>query len=86
MLVQHCVAAKPCKNTSNATYKEHIKMTPWEMMHGREKDISNFRAFRCMAWVYQNKDRRGNTPASNRFLCAVKAIYLRFATDHSMRV
>jgi hypothetical protein len=44
--------AMAAKDARNVTYKERIRMTPWEMMHGSKKDISYFRAFGCMVSGY----------------------------------
>jgi hypothetical protein len=52
-------AAMAAKVARKFTYKERIGMTLWETMNRGKKDISYFRAFGCMAWVYMNKDRRG---------------------------
>ena len=33
-------------------------MTPYQAMYGEKKDVSDFRAFCCLAWVYPDKQRR----------------------------
>lgn len=69
-------AALTAKDARNEIFKDHCKMNPWEML-----DTFNFRAWGCKAWVYLNKDRRGN---GKHLLCTVEAINLGFATDHDM--
>ncbi len=32
-----------------------IQMNPWKMVHGSKQDVSGFRAFGCMAYLYMNK-------------------------------
>ena len=45
-------AAAAGKDARNVTYKERIGMSPYQAMFGEKKDISDFRAFGCRAWVY----------------------------------
>jgi hypothetical protein len=42
----------------NVTYKARIGTTPWKAMHGGKKDVSQFSAFGCRAWVHLNSERR----------------------------
>ena len=49
-------AAKAGKDARHVTYKE--LMSPYQAMYGEKKDVSNFRAFGCRAWVYLDKQRR----------------------------
>ncbi len=76
-------AALNAKDAYNVTYKDQTCMTlsQWEMMYGSKKDISGFRAFRCLSYVHINNDRRGN---GMHLPLAVKAIYLGFASDNNM--
>ncbi len=63
-----------------STYKERIGTTPWTRMHGERRDVSLFRAFGCMAWVYLNSERRDKGKHSQR---AVEAIFLGFKPNTS---
>ena len=51
-------AATAGKDASNVTFKERIGMTPHQAMYGEKKDVSDFRAFGCRAWVYLDKQSR----------------------------
>ena len=42
----------------NDTFKERVVMSPYQAMYGEKKDVSDFRAFGCRAWVYLDKQRR----------------------------
>ena len=46
------------KDARNVTFKERIKLTPYQAMYGEKKDVSDFRAFGCRAWVHLDKQRR----------------------------
>ncbi len=74
-------AALAAKDARNVTYKERIRKTPWEIMYGSKKNVSDYRAFGCLSYVYMNKDRRGN---GKHLSLASKAIHLGFASDHNM--
>ena len=51
-------AATAGKDARNVTFKERIKMTPYQAMYGEKKDHqTDFRAFGCRAWVYLDKQR-----------------------------
>ena len=45
-------AATAGKDARNVAFKEHSKMTPYQAMYGEKKNVSDFRAFGCRAWVY----------------------------------
>ena len=51
-------AATAGKDARNVTYKERIVMSPYQAMYGEKKDVSDFRAFGCRAWVHLDKLRR----------------------------
>jgi hypothetical protein len=34
------------------TFKELIGMTQYQAMYGEKKDVSDYQAFGCRAWVY----------------------------------
>jgi hypothetical protein len=51
-------AASAGKDARNATFKERIGMTPHQAMYDEKRDLSDFRAFGCRAWVYLDKRRR----------------------------
>ena len=74
-------AALAANDARNVTYKEHIRMTPWEIMYGSKKNVSDYLAFGCLSYVYMNKDRRGNGKHLSQ---ALNAIHLGFASDHNM--
>ena len=76
-------AATAGKDACNAVYKERIKTSPHHAMYGEPKDVSRFRAFRCKAVVYLNKDRRANGKHTAR---GVDAINLGFAQNTSAYV
>ena len=52
-------AAAAGKAARNVTFKERIGMSPYQAMygHGEKRDVSDFRAFGCRAWVYLDKQR-----------------------------
>jgi hypothetical protein len=68
-------AALAAKDACNVTYKERICKTPWEMMYGSKKNVSDYRAFGCLSYMYMTKDRRENGKHLSR---ASKAIHLGF--------
>jgi hypothetical protein len=74
-------AALAAKDARNVTYNERIRLTPYLYMYGKKKDISQFRAFGCQAYMYLNEERRGKGKDIPR---AVEAINLCFATDHNI--
>ncbi len=37
------------------TFKERISMTQNQAMYGEKKDVSDYQAFECRAWVYLDK-------------------------------
>ena len=47
-------AGKDARNVT-VTFKERIGMPPYQAMYGEEKDVSDFKAFGCRAWVYLDK-------------------------------
>ena len=55
-------AATAGKDARNVTFKERIRvgMTPHQAMYGEKKDVSDYRAFGCRAYVYEDKQRRAN--------------------------
>ena len=55
-------------------------MTPDEDMYGEKKDVSDFRAFGCRAWVYLDKQRREKGKHTTR---AKEAVYVGFADNMS---
>jgi hypothetical protein len=71
-------AATAGKDARNFTFKERIGMTPYQVMHGEKKDVSNFRAFGCRAWVYLDKQRREKGKHTPR---AKKAVYVGFVPN-----
>ena len=50
-------AATAGKDARNVTFKERIRMTPHQAMYGEKKDVSDYRAFGCRAYVYEDKQR-----------------------------
>jgi hypothetical protein len=53
-------------------------MTPYQAMYGEKKDVSNFRAFGCRAWVYLDKQRREKGKHTPR---AKEAVYVGFVPN-----
>ena len=72
-------AATAGKDARNVTFKERIGMTPYQVMYGEKKDVSNFRAFRCRAWVYLDMSKpefsRGKSKTFQPFNRAFSALY-----------
>ena len=52
-------------------------MTPHQAMYGEKKDVCDYRAFGCQAYVYEDKQRRANGKHTPR---AKEAIYV--GTEH----
>jgi hypothetical protein len=73
-------AATAGKDARNVTFKERIGMTPYQAMYGEKKDVSNFRAFGCRAWVYLDKQRREKGKHTQR---AKEAVYVGFVPNMS---
>ncbi len=71
-------AATNWKNCQNATYKLSINSTPYLELYGKEKDLSRFRLFGCLAYMHVHKDcsERGETVEH-----AIEVINFGFATD-----
>ena len=56
-------------------------MTPHrQAMYGEKKDVSDYRAFGCRAYVYEDKQRRANGKHTPR---AKEAIYVGFVPNMS---
>ena len=55
-------------------------MTPYQAMYGEKKDVSNFRAFQCRAWVYLDKQRQEKGKHTPR---AKEAVYVGFVLNMS---
>ncbi len=64
----------------NGTYKARIGTTPWKLMHGEKKDVSQFRAFGCRAWVNLKSERREKGKHTPR---AIEAIHLGYEPNTS---
>ena len=73
-------AANAGKDARNVTFKERIGMSRYQAMYGEKKDVSDFRAFGCSAWVYLDWQRREKGKHTPR---AKEAIYVGF-TDNTM--
>ena len=54
--------------------------TPWTLMYGAPKDVSQFRAFGCRAFVHLNPDRREK---GKHTALALKAVCLGFEPNTS---
>ncbi len=68
------------KDASNVTFKERIGMTQYQAMYGEKKDISNYLAFGCRAWVYLDKQHREKGKHTPR---AKEAVYVGFVPNMS---
>ena len=55
-------------------------MTPHQAMHGEKKDVSDYRAFACRAYVYGDKQSRANGKHTPR---AKKDMYVGFVPNMS---
>jgi hypothetical protein len=66
-------AASAGKDARNKTFKEEIRTMLHQAIYGKKRDMSDFRAFCCRAWVYLDK----HTPR------AKEAIYVGFANNMS---
>ena len=75
-----CRAATAGKDARNVTFRERIGKTQHQAMYGEKKDVSDCRAFRCRAYVYEDKQRRANGKHTPR---AKEAIYVGFAPNMS---
>ena len=73
-------AATAGKDARNVTFNERIGMTPYQAMYGEKKDVSDYRAFGCRAYVYENKQRQANGKHTPR---AKEAIYVGFVPNMS---
>ena len=73
-------AANAGKDARNVTYKERIWMFPYQAMYGEKKDVSDFRAFGCRAWVHLDKQRREKAKHTPK---AKEAIYVGFTNNMS---
>ncbi len=49
-------AAAAGTDVRNASFKAHIKASPHQALFRAPKDVSRFRAFRCKAVIYLNKE------------------------------
>jgi hypothetical protein len=58
-------------------------MTLYEAVYGEKRDVSNFRAFCCNAWVYSDKQRREKEKHTAR-AWAKKATKYGFAENLSV--
>ena len=56
-------------------------MTPHQAMYGEKKDVSDYRAFGCRAYVYEDKQRRANGKHKPK---AKEAIYVGFVPNMSV--
>ena len=64
-------AATAGKDARNVTFKERIGMTQHQAMYGENRNVSDFRAFGCRAWVYldkQRREKRKHTPRAKYML------------------
>ena len=55
-------------------------MTQHQAMYGEKRDVSDFRAFGCRAWVYLDKQRREKGKHTPR---AKEEVYVGFANNMS---
>ncbi len=68
-------AATASKDASNVpvTFKERIGLTPYQAMYVEKKDASDYRAFRCKAWVYLEqatpRERKAHAEGKRSSLC-----------------
>ncbi len=53
-------------------------MTQYQAIYGEKKDVSNFRAYGCRAWVYLDKQRREKGKHTPR---AMEAVYAGFVPN-----
>ncbi len=74
-------AACAGKDARKVTNKERIRMTLYQAMHGEKRDVSDFRAFCCIAWVFLDKQRRVKGKHTPR---AKEAINVGFAENTSV--
>jgi hypothetical protein len=71
-------AATNWKNCQNVTYKLRINSTPYRELYGKEKDVSRFKPYGCLAFMHIHEDRREKGKTVPR---AIQVIHLGFATD-----
>jgi hypothetical protein len=71
-------AATNRKNCLSVTYMLRINSTPYRVLYGKEKNVSRFRPYGCLAFMHIHGDRseKGNTAQR-----ATQVIHLGFATD-----
>ena len=73
-------AATIGKDARNVTFKKRIGTTLHQAMYGEKKDVSDYRAFGCRAYVYEDKQRRANGKHTPR---AKEAMYVGFVPNTS---
>ncbi len=71
-------AATNWKNCRNVTYKRSINSTPYRELYGKEKDVSRFRQYGCLAFMHIHEDRSEKGKTAPR---AIQVIHLGFAMD-----
>ncbi len=69
------------KTPANVTFKERIGMSPHQAMCSEKKDVSDYRAFGCKAYVYQDKQRREKGKHTPK---AKEAVYVGFVPNMSV--
>ena len=73
-------AATAGKYARNVTFKECIGMMPHQAMDGEKKDVLEYRAFGCRAYVYEDKQRREKGKHTPR---AKETVYVGFVPNMS---
>ncbi len=73
-------AASAGKDARKVTFKERIGMTLYQAIHGEKRDVSDFKAFGCRAWVNLDEQRRDKEKHMPR---AKEAVYVGFADNMS---
>ncbi len=48
-------AATAGEDARYVIFKERVGMTPYQAMYGEQKDVLDYQAFGCRAWVYLDK-------------------------------
>jgi hypothetical protein len=66
------------KICQNVTYKLLINSTSYRELYEKEKDLSRFRLFRCLAFMHIHEDHREKGKTAPH---ATQVIHLGFATD-----
>jgi hypothetical protein len=66
------------KNCRNVTYKRHINSTPYRELYRKEKDVSRFKPYGCLAFMHIHGDCSEKGKIAPR---AIQVIHLGFATD-----